>query len=139
MSVCMHQGGHKETCNACYRNLRAENARLQERVADKIAVIDVAAAAAVKLVRERDALQARVEEAERKWNLAVGDRDACLSELAKAEALAERRKEALEVLGSVGGIRQEWHLKRCLNGGHFNQQQVPCGCGDTRAAIEEEA
>jgi len=52
-------------------DLRAENARLQERV----------------------------EEAERKWNLAVGDRDACLSELAKAEALAERRKEALGDMG----------------------------------------
>ncbi len=44
-------------------------------------------------------LQERVEEAERKWNLAVGDRDACLSELAKAEALAERRKEALGDMG----------------------------------------
>ncbi len=45
--------------------LRAENARLQEQVEDKIAVIDVAAAGAVKLKTERDALQARAEEAER--------------------------------------------------------------------------
>jgi len=102
MSVCMHQGGHKETCNACYRNLRAENARLQERVADKIAVIDVAAAAAVKLVRERDALQARVEEAEadrrRAFSLIVSYSD----ERDEARALAEQRKKALEEYGKHG-------------------------------------
>ena len=78
--------GHAQADND---SLRAENARLEEEYLRKAELL-------VKVQRERDALQARVEEAER---VSEGLHAAVLmgSEYTKElEALAERRKEALE-------------------------------------------
>ena len=75
-------------------SLLADNARLQARVKDSIAVIDVAAAGAVRLKRERDRLQADVELA---LGMPLNERiDALVVSRDRYKALAERRGEALE-------------------------------------------
>jgi len=78
-----------DTLKEQLRKERAENARLQEHA-------DIATETSLQVIKERDALQARVEEAERKWNLTVR----------RLKALAERRKKALV---HMTAYTEEWH------------------------------
>ena len=111
---------YKSACGWCvealrknWHTLRAENARLQERVETVTAAERVTHKEWDKTLDELAALQARVEEAEGKedarWNLVFAHHrgeetcpdltDACWGcSLRDAEALAERRKEAEELL-----------------------------------------
>ena len=80
-------------------------------------------------------LQERVEEAEERGDGYKSESETSFARARRAEALAERRKEALIGVGSR--IGNKWHLHSC------QAPQEPYGecnyaCVHARAAIEEE-
>ena len=133
-------------------DVAAENARLQERVEWAQELGRRAWVAVGRLVRERDALQARVEETHGRgvwlWNQLQATATAILrltidgihlleSERDEARALAERRKEALVGSGIKWPIG-EWHLLTCDRYKDYSATVCSISCTEARAAIEEE-
>ena len=171
MSRCLSCAGpddfHEPPCQQERASLRAENARLQERV-EKLerenTRLQIRAGEAeaqrkeaqtgrenvhaycATLEAERDALQARVEEAEadrrRAFSLIVSYSD----ERDEARALAEQRKKALEeygkhVLGCTFGLLPAGVHRQSFSTKENERLKrasiKECTCG-FRAAIEEE-
>ena len=112
-------------------SLLADNARLQARVKDSIAVIDVAAAGAVRLKRERDRLQADVELA---LGMPLNERiDALVVSRDRYKALAERRGEDIRTMTNIAAER----LAQFPADGYF-RQLYDIGCAAIAATPEEE-
>ena len=139
MAICTHTRGHIEACNSCFNNLRAENTRLREQVEDerkhRLQHIELQ----LKAERERDALQARVEEAERA--LAAARRRE------KTHTKDHYEARALVGIGVARGVTtptqvdRGWHTHDCWrlwdNTALHQWFKCPAGCTVARAAIEE--
>ncbi len=137
MSVCTHPGGHKETCNACYRNLEAENARLQARVEELEFWWNTTE-------RDRDRYKAL---AERLQTRAKEDEDL----ICQIAALVPRDIEREDILAVIERTVHErdgykmlaelWlsHDISCGYGPSRHRQPDGCDCGltEARAVVEE--
>ncbi len=105
-----HVGEHR--FDAAY--YRAENARLQARVEeaeDAAGMFQLQMRAAMQIKGERDRYKALAEEAEQHIDRLEATVVAAAEDLEKAEALAERRKEALGPFAKItDGLLRVWEL-----------------------------
>ena len=128
-------------------NLRAENARLQAEVErqdreNKRQRQSIRSAIAQHQYdvghaeRQRRAAEARVEEAERRGDGYKSESETSFARARRAEALAERRKEALEEIGCERTVTtREGCREAKARGGNLKRSEWCVRC----AAIEEEA